>query len=400
MKRAKSEPQVMVVQATARLHYGAATAFHHHAALKALVTDLYIPHQIRWMVNKVPAIQRYCIALPSTLIHCTNVLGIAYRLDIRRRSTFSFEPHVWISRRLATDAARIAQNVSFNTVYGFDTQSLEIFQAMKGAGKRLLLEQCVAPRRSQRKVINKLSEWIEPTTLSRRLKTLDVLERREREEWRLADQIICPSNYVKRELVSAGVEDEKISVVPYGFTPPKADRKPRMTRRAGLLKGLFVGSVDYRKGIQDIAKIAPEFAGAIEFEAIGKSLMDRTAVSNLGRSIRLRGKLPFSEVLIAMEKADFLILPSYLEGSATVVYEALSMGLPSIVTHETGSVITDGIEGFLFDAGDLFGLRNILRRVIANPTMLDAMSNAARETARSYTAVEYGKRLWVATCGW
>ena len=57
-----------------------------------------------------------------------------------------------------------------------------------------------------------------------------------------------------------------------------------------------------------------------------------------------------ADVPARMARADVFVFPSLFEGSAVVTYEAIACGLPSIVTPEAGSVVRDGVEGFLVPA--------------------------------------------------
>ena len=57
-----------------------------------------------------------------------------------------------------------------------------------------------------------------------------------------------------------------------------------------------------------------------------------------------------------LRQADVFVFPSLFEGSAVVTYEALASGLPSVVTAEAGSVVRDGVEGFVVGARDVAAL--------------------------------------------
>ena len=63
--------------------------------------------------------------------------------------------------------------------------------------------------------------------------------------------------------------------------------------------------------------------------------------------IELLGRVSHADMPARMASADVFAFPSLFEGSAVVTYEALACGLPSIVTPSAGSVVRDGIEGFL-----------------------------------------------------
>ena len=57
-----------------------------------------------------------------------------------------------------------------------------------------------------------------------------------------------------------------------------------------------------------------------------------------------------------MAAADVFVFPSLFEGSAVVTYEALACGLPSVVTPNAGSVVRDGLEGFVVPPRDVEAL--------------------------------------------
>jgi glycosyltransferase involved in cell wall biosynthesis len=67
-----------------------------------------------------------------------------------------------------------------------------------------------------------------------------------------------------------------------------------------------------------------------------------------------------------LKEAKFLILPSNYEAWGLVVHEALLCGLPVISTHQCGAAIDfieDGINGFLFQAGDKVKLKSIFSKI-------------------------------------
>ena len=54
----------------------------------------------------------------------------------------------------------------------------------------------------------------------------------------------------------------------------------------------------------------------------------------------------------AYQQADIFVLPSIEEGSALVTYEAMACGLPVVTTPNAGSVVRDGVEGFIVSIRD------------------------------------------------
>ena len=259
---------------------------------------------------------------------------------------------------------------------------------------RLVLEQCVAPRRSQIEVLERLRSLTSPDDYERRMAQLHILSERETEEWGMADRIVCPSVYVRDEMVRWDVPSEKIEVVPYGFSRPDNEAYvaggpvPDATPRA-----IFVGTVEPRKGLQDVVAAMRAMApGSLELDVFGSlGRIDPNAYAAPG--VTLHGKVAFDQLRQAYARADIFVLPSYLEGSASVVYEAMSYGLPSIVTPETGSVVRDGIEGFVVPAGDADRIAECFELLCRDKELRNRMGRAAFKRAGEFTFAKYGERL-------
>jgi glycosyltransferase involved in cell wall biosynthesis len=91
--------------------------------------------------------------------------------------------------------------------------------------------------------------------------------------------------------------------------------------------------------------------------------------------------------------ADLFLLPSICEGSATVCYEALAAGLPVITTENAGSVVRDGIDGFIVPIRDPGAIAERLENLHRDRALLESMSRAALERAREFTVEKYAERL-------
>ena len=63
-----------------------------------------------------------------------------------------------------------------------------------------------------------------------------------------------------------------------------------------------------------------------------------------------------------------------------MTYEALACGLPSIVTPNAGSVVRDGIEGFLVPCSDVDSLAERMEQLGNDPELRAAMARAARSS--------------------
>ena len=81
-----------------------------------------------------------------------------------------------------------------------------------------------------------------------------------------------------------------------------------------------------------------------------------------------------------MAQADVFVFPSLFEGSAVVTYEALACGLPSVVTAAAGSVVRDGMEGFIVESRDVNTLAHRMELLGNSPELRTRMMSARAES--------------------
>jgi glycosyltransferase involved in cell wall biosynthesis len=83
--------------------------------------------------------------------------------------------------------------------------------------------------------------------------------------------------------------------------------------------------------------------------------------------VRFEGVIPPDKIPARLARTDLLVLPSKGEGWGIVVNEALSVGVPVILSDRCGAVdiIQDGVNGYVFRNGDDEDLRRCLKRFLA-----------------------------------
>jgi glycosyltransferase involved in cell wall biosynthesis len=86
-------------------------------------------------------------------------------------------------------------------------------------------------------------------------------------------------------------------------------------------------------------------------------------------------------------------LPTLAEGSATVIYEALSFGIPVVTTNSAGSVMIHGQEGYIVPEREVDALVEAISGIALNRDLREAMSLEARNTSIEYSEAKWGKRL-------
>ncbi len=201
------------------------------------------------------------------------------------------------------------------------------------------------------------------------------------EELSLADIVFVPSQHV-RETLAGVVPDEKIRVVTYG-APPVQPRKPMARTPNEPLRVLFVGALSQRKGIGYLIDAIGALGSQVELTLVGSPVAPNTAVDAACHRWRWFPTLPHPQVLDLMRESDVLVLPSLAEGCALVDPEALSSGLPVIVTPNTGSLefVQDGRDGFVVPIRSSSAIAERLKILARDRELLASMSQDAQTTA-------------------
>jgi glycosyltransferase involved in cell wall biosynthesis len=104
--------------------------------------------------------------------------------------------------------------------------------------------------------------------------------------------------------------------------------------------------------------------------------------------------VPLFELHQLFQSSDLFVFPSLAEGSALVTYMALAAGLPIVTTINSGSVLRDGVEGFLVPARDAQALGDRIRQLFDRPDLRQRMGAIGRETViGNYTWRHYRLRI-------
>ncbi len=193
-----------------------------------------------------------------------------------------------------------------------------------------------------------------------------------------SNRVITVSEFSKRQLVDGlNVQPDRVEVVPNGiherFAPQARD--PRLWARLGLRDGplaLFLGGLKARKNPFFLLDIWREVAAAHPAATLlvaGSGPLE-PALRRRARALGLEGRLLFAGRVAEAEKvayynlADVFLFPSSLEGFGFAVGEAMSCGLP-VVVSDRGALpesVVDGRGGFVCRAGNVEGfVRSVLR---------------------------------------
>lgn len=151
---------------------------------------------------------------------------------------------------------------------------------------------------------------------------------------------------------------------------------------------LYVGRLSYGKGLFDLLKIAKEIGKDhnIQFCLVGKGELEKKLKKKIKKeklvNVELLGSLKHDELIKVYQKAKLFLFPSYYEGFPTVVLEAMSSGVPVLVSDIEAhkNFITDGKDGILIQKGSIDDASQKISYLLNNPDLMDKLGKNARIT--------------------
>jgi glycosyltransferase involved in cell wall biosynthesis len=345
------------------------------------------PPSLRRVLGRVPG------GLPRDRITAFSSFGLEYvrRLVAAVTPAEATATHLWAGRTFCELILSTGLDGA-SGVYTFNSAGLELLEAARERGFAGVMEQTIAPKQVEDALLAeehaRFPGWEAPPGAN---PYAGEFSTRERNEWSNAGLILCGSDFVREGIAEAGGPAHKCAVVPYGgdFPPPPA-REPLRNRP---LRALFVGSVSLRKGAPYLLQAAARLGSAWQVRAVGPIQVTEPAAAELRRHLELTGPVPRSEVCRHFDWASVFVFPSICEGSATVCYEALAAGLPVITTPNAGSVVRDGVDGFIVPIRNPEAIAEKLELLARDRELLAWMSANALARSREFTLEKYGERL-------
>ncbi|HMH43701.1 MAG TPA: glycosyltransferase family 4 protein [Pyrinomonadaceae bacterium] len=397
---------VSVAMLGARMHFAVPRIFAEAGILHTFYTDFYVGNKkvLNRLVDLVPSdvmptswnrlTGRIGEGIPQERVISFDSLGFWYYFKRRRQQIPSGLPTLFadVNQRFGNRVVRSGLNGS-KLIWGFNRASLEIFRHARERGIRCILEQSTAPRKLELTLMNQeIQRW--PNWADEKSpQGMDPLIERERAEWEFADQIVCPSDFVARALQAEGVCGEKVAVVPYGVDTWYFD--PPASRSKQTFNVLFMGEVGLQKGVLYLLEALRSLnrQRSIRAKLVGPIALERERLSEYRNWCEISGSVPRGAVRALYHWADVLVLPSVCEGSATVTYEAMACGLPIITTANSGSLVRDGIDGFVVPVCDSAELRARITLLCDDEQLRSQMSAAANQRTNEISLEAYGQRL-------
>ena len=213
------------------------------------------------------------------------------------------------------------------------------------------------------------------------------------EEINDSQYFLIASNVVKRSMMFSGVKEEQMFMAPYGVDCSKFNFVQKQPLKLPL-KLVYVGQVTYRKGIHHLLKVMDRFSeNDVELYLAGGYSETTPFVQEYKnrRNIHFLGFVTRDVLASLYQKSDVFVFPTLGEGYGMVILEALSCGVPCIVSDLAGGddAIIEGYNGFKFKAGDDDDLYNKILWFMNHPEILPEMSLNSRKSVENQTWQSY-----------
>jgi glycosyltransferase involved in cell wall biosynthesis len=215
-----------------------------------------------------------------------------------------------------------------------------------------------------------------------------------------SDAVLVNSEFVKETFVRVGWPPDRVHVVYLGvddnFRP--ADPTKRRYPADGRLQLLFAGRLEKRKGADALVEALRELR-EVDWELLVAGPVDpeiKEAYEEFLSSdrVKLLGTLRRPELMKLMLSVPVFVFPSYAEGSARAVFEALACGCYVITTANSGTIVEDGVHGAIVPAGNVADLTQaIVDADRDRPRIAEIGRQNAELVARRFRQSDYGDDL-------
>jgi glycosyltransferase involved in cell wall biosynthesis len=186
------------------------------------------------------------------------------------------------------------------------------------------------------------------------------------------NRFIAPSAFVRDTFVRWGMEPERITTLANGVDHGRLGRQrsadPQDSRTTTFG---YLGAIAPTKGVHVLIQAFEGLPAKVPLNIYGDlGVFPQYTRQLLGMArhpgIRLLGSVPQGEIGDALRSVDYLVIPSLTpESYSMVLDEARALGVP-VIASRIGALsrLQDGVEGRLFEAGNVSELHAVLEDLI------------------------------------
>ena len=215
---------------------------------------------------------------------------------------------------------------------------------------------------------------------------------------RHARLVVCPSSTSIDACHAAGIERERLRLVPWGVRarPLDPEEATRIVRGHGLERPyvLFSGTIEQRKNVLRLldafaklerADLDLVLAGPQGWNPSGWTATMEAAVSRLGRRCRSLGVVPPHDLDALCAKASVVVYPSLGEGFGFPVLYAMAQGAPVVTSVGTSTAEDAGDAAVRVDPLDVDAMAEAIERVLDDRELAATLAEKGRRRAATFT---------------
>lgn len=223
-------------------------------------------------------------------------------------------------------------------------------------------------------------------------------------------KIVAPSRFMADLLLHYGVAPQRVVQCAFGIdgAGPRSQPKrplPMLSKQPGQpLRIGFIGTLAPHKGchvLMEAFKALPPghavlkiYGNPLDFPDYAAGLSQR---AHGQPNIAFCGVFPNAQMADILAELDVLVVPSlWYENTPLVLYSAQAAHCPVVASDFPGisEVITHGLNGLLFEAGNVAALTQQLRRLIDEEGLLNALSAQVKTPKSTVTYVDELLAIW------
>lgn len=210
------------------------------------------------------------------------------------------------------------------------------------------------------------------------------------------DIVTAPSNFVIEQLKMSGLFNGTRTIkLPLGIQLMN-EKKEKSYQNIDIL---YIGALSKHKGVHILINAFKELKNKkVRLHILGKGGDEEELkrISSDDKRITFYGFINGDELTDFYQKMNLTVVPSiWYDNSPMVIYESLRSATPVIGSKIGGipELIEEGRNGFLFEAGNVNELKDILENLILNIPELKKLEQGAFESVKKYSIDNHMAKL-------
>ncbi len=229
---------------------------------------------------------------------------------------------------------------------------------------------------------------------------LDKIREQELATLQGSDAIICPSRVTAAYLISLGVPEKRITVIPNGVSQQDFPQATLLPTEGHIPVILYIGTLADWQGLDILIKTMPLILAQqpIHLRIVGrgrsrqrKTLAKQISKAGLAEFVSLEEAVPHHEVAGLIAQADICVSPlgyndrNVLQGCCPIkIIEYMAVGRPLVASNlpVVRELVREGQDGLLFTPNDPEDLACKILKILQDRNLAERLAENAANRAR------------------